>query len=189
MDLDALPDERVAPLALAGDREAWNVLVKRHERTVLLRLLARGVRVDRAKDIVQDTWVRLIQQQREGRFDRLDLPGLAIRQALYLAMEEGRHGSKDVSIDEAPEIATLPDPHPSIEERLSTRADLDRAVEELERCPPRARRVFETVYEAPGIPHAEAAAKVGISVQRLRQTLCEVRARLRAAMERSDESS
>ena len=170
MDLAVLPDERVTPLALAGDREAWNVLVKRHERSVLLRLLARGVRVDRAKDILQDTWARLIQQQREGRLDRLDLPGLAIRQAAYLAMEDARAQSKTVPIDDAPEVLLLSDPDPSIEERLASRADLDRA-------------------EEPGTPHTEAAKRAGISVQRVRQTLCEVRTRLRAAMERSDESS
>src|SRR4051812_21502419 len=82
--LDAVADASLIPLALSGDRDAWNVLIKRHERRVLLMLLARGVRVDRAKDIVQDTWARLIAQQREGRFEWLDLPGLAVRQAMYL---------------------------------------------------------------------------------------------------------
>jgi RNA polymerase sigma-70 factor (ECF subfamily) len=189
MRLDDLPDERVARLALDGNGEAWNVLIKRHERGVLLRLLARGVRVDRAKDILQDTWARLIQQQREGRLDRLELPGLAIRQATYLAMEDGRQRSKHLPMDESPEVARVRDPGPSIEERLATRADLDRAAVELGRCPPQARRLFAMVYDEPATPHAEAAKQVGISVQRVRQTLCEVRARLRAAMERSDEPS
>jgi RNA polymerase sigma-70 factor (ECF subfamily) len=189
MRLDALPDERVTPLALAGDREAWNVLIKRHERGVLVRLLARGVRVDRAKDILQDTWARLIEQQREGRLDRLELPGLAIAQAMYLAMEEARRQARNLPIEEAPEVALLSDPRPSIEERLTSRADLDRAVDELGRCSPQARRIFAMVYDEPGTPQAEAAKAVGISVQRVRQSLCEVRARLRAAMERSDEPS
>jgi RNA polymerase sigma-70 factor (ECF subfamily) len=189
MRLDALPDERVARLALQGDAEAWNILVKRHERAVLLRLLARGVRVDRAKDILQDTWARLIEQQREGRLDRLELPGLAITQASFLAMEDARRQAKSLGIDEAPEVAQLRDPRPSIEERLEARADLDRAALELERCSPQARRLFAMVYDEPATPHAEAARRVGISVQRVRQTLCEVRARLRAAMERSDEPS
>lgn len=188
-DFGALPDEQITPLALAGDRDAWNVLIKRHERKVLLTLLARGIRVDRAKDIVQDTWTRLIAAQREGRFESLELPGLAIKQALYLAMEDARRLSKSVSIEETPEVALRTDPHPTIEDRLTSRAELDRAIVELERCPPRARRVFEMVYDEPRLPHAEAAKRAGISVQRVRQTLCEVRARLRAAMERSDEPS
>lgn len=189
MGLPTLPDERLTPLALSGDAEAWNVLVKRHQRTVLLRLLARGVRVDRATDIVQETWARLLQLQREGRLDRLELPGLAIKQAFYLALEDARRQGKSISIDEAPEVMQLRDPDPAVDDRLALRADLDRAVAELGRCSPQARRVFTMVYEEPGAPHAEAAQRIGISVQRLRQTLCEVRARLRAAMERSDEPS
>jgi RNA polymerase sigma factor (sigma-70 family) len=186
MDLGVLSDEQVVPLALSGDRDAWDVLIKRHERRVFLTLLKRGVRVDRAKDIVQDTWARLIAQQREGRLKWLDLPGLAITQAMYLAMEDARRQSRSVSIDEAPEVSLLVDPHPTIEEQLTSRADLDRAVEELGRCSPQARRLFAMVYEEPGAPHAEAAKRAGVSIQRVRQTLCEVRARLRAAMERSD---
>jgi len=189
MSLGDLPDERVAALALAGDRDAWNVLVKRHERSVLVRLLARGVRVDRAMDIVQETWERLIQLQREGRLDRLELPGLAVKQAMYLAMEDARQRARHLPIDDAPEVAVLEDPHASIEDRLALRADLDRAVAELGRCSPQARRLFAIVYDEPGAPQAEAARQVGLSVQRVRQTLCEVRARLRAAMERSDEPS
>ena len=189
INLQLLPDERVTQLALGGDREAWNVLIKRHERTVRLRLLARGVSVDRVNDILQDTWARLIEQQREGRFERLELPGLAITQAMYLAMEDGRRHSRSLPIDEAPEALVLLDPQPSIEERLTSRADLDRAASELERCSPQARHLFAMVYDCPGIPHAEAAKRSGLSIQRVRQILCEVRARLRAAMERSDEPS
>lgn len=188
MRLEDLPDERITPRALRGDRDAWNVLIKRHERSVLLRLLARGVRFDRAKDIVQDTWARLIQLQRDGRLESLQLPGLAITQATYLALETTRRDARDVAIDEVPEVSRLLDPEVSIEERLAARVDLDQAVRELERCSPQARRLFSMVYDEPGTPHAEAAKEIGISVQRVRQTLCEVRARLRKAMERTDVS-
>jgi RNA polymerase sigma-70 factor (ECF subfamily) len=185
-ELDHLPDERIAPLALEGRRDAWNILIARHERRVLLTLLARGVRVDRARDLVQETWARLIAQQREGRLTQLELPGLAITQATYLALDDARRKRHDVPIDEAPELTVLSDPAPSVEDRLTKREELDRAIAELARCSPTARRVFELVYEDPGAPHAEAARQVGVSVQRVRQTLCEVRARLRAAMERSE---
>jgi RNA polymerase sigma-70 factor (ECF subfamily) len=187
--LEDLPDEHVIPLALGGRADAWNVLVARHERRVLLTLLARGVRVDRAKDIVQETWARLVTQQREGRLQRLDLPGLAVTQAAYLAMDDARRRSRDVPMDTASEIALLTDPTPSIEQRLTTRVELERAIAELDRCPATARRVFELIYDDPGAPHAEAARRVGLSVQRVRQCLCEVRARLRSAMERSDDES
>jgi RNA polymerase sigma-70 factor (ECF subfamily) len=187
--LEDEPDERVVPRALDGELAAWNILIARHERRVLLTLLARGVRVDRAKDIVQETWARLIAKQREGALERLELPGLAIQQAIWLAIDEQRKRRPGLHVALDPEADRLVDPAPSIEQRLTTRAELERAAAELERCSPVARRVFEIVYEDPGLPHAVAAERAGLSVQRVRQTLCEVRARLRAAMETSDEPS
>jgi RNA polymerase sigma-70 factor (ECF subfamily) len=184
-DLHRQPDEELIPSALAGDRDAWNVLIARHERRVVLTLLARGVRVDRAKDITQETWARLIAQQQAGKLRWLDLPGLAITQAVFLAIDDARRRHRDVPMDDAPEIALLADPVPSAEERLLAQGEVERALEELSRCAPSARRVFELVYDNPGLPHADAARRAGISVQRVRQTLCEVRAKIRAALERS----
>jgi RNA polymerase sigma-70 factor (ECF subfamily) len=53
-------DDRVTELARTGDAAAWELLIARHGRRVLLALLARGVRVDRAEEIVQETWARLV---------------------------------------------------------------------------------------------------------------------------------
>ena len=171
-------------LALEGRRDAWDALVARHEQHVLLALLARGVRVDRAKDIVQETWTRLLAHQQAGRLERLELPGLAIRQATYLALDEARRGRRDVGDDE---LAHVTDPAPSVETRLDARAKLARARAELDRCPSQARRIFELTYA--DVPHAETARQVGLSVQRVRQTLCEVRARLRAAIDPTNTES
>ncbi len=179
LDLASLSEERVAQLALAGQRAAWDVLIARHGRRVLLSLLARGVRVDRAQDLAQETWMRLIEQQRAGKLTRLELPGLAVTQASFLAADEARKAT--ASNEDA--LAGAEDPAASVEVRFATRQDLDRALAELERCPARAREVFALVYDNPALSHAEAAQRAGLSVQRLRQTLCEVRARLRAAME------
>jgi RNA polymerase sigma-70 factor (ECF subfamily) len=184
-DLKRLPDDQVIPLALDGQREAWDVLIARHQRRVLLTLLARGVRVDRAHELTQETWTRLIVQQREGRLPWLELPGLAITQATYLAMDEARRSARskpDLALDDVPEAAEVRDPSPSIEERLAHQAELRRADAELDRCPENARRVFELVYGDPPTSHADTAAAVGLSVQRVRQILCEVRGRLRDAM-------
>ena len=157
----------------------WDALVARHERAVLLTLLSRGVRLDRARDIVQETWARLLAHERAGRLTRIEMPGLAIRQALFLAADEARRRRRDV--DER-EIAAVIDPAANAEERLVTRARLEAASVELDACSPKAQAVFELVYDDPSLPHTEAARRVGLSVQRLRQTLCEVRAKLRAAL-------
>ena len=52
----------------------------------------------------------------------------------------------------------------------------------LEQCPARARRVFEAVYQNPELSYEELAARLGLSAQRVKQTVCEVRKRLRAVL-------
>ena len=177
-------ESRLADRALAGDRQAWGVLIERHDRVVVLSLLARGVRLAQARDLSQQAWLRLMDQQRAGRLTSLSLPGLAIRQAAFLALEAARpRGPETLSLEEDPSVLAVADPAASAEERLISREELTRAREELARCSPAARRVFDLVYADPGVPHADAARRLGLSVQRLRQTLCEVRARLRKAIE------
>ena len=185
--LAELPEERVVALALGGQREAWDALIASHGHRVLVSLLARGARVDIARDLAQETWSVLIARQRAGQLDRLELPGLAITQAHFLLLEHRRASARAASpLDDA---SAPPDPAPSAEDRLLSRQQLARAHDELQRCPPRARDVFALVYDNPGLPHAEAARRTGLSVQRVRQTLCEVRARLRAVLESNDEPS
>ena len=52
--------------ALRGDQAAWNALVARHNPRVVVALLGRGLPLERAKDIAQEAWLRLIEQQRAG---------------------------------------------------------------------------------------------------------------------------
>ena len=55
---------------------------------------------------------------------------------------------------------------------------------ELATASPRARGVFLSVLEAPEAGHAALARKEGLSLQRFRQVLCEVRAKLRRGVEK-----
>lgn len=182
--MEERPDEQLIPLALAGDRAAWNGLIARHDRRVLVTLLARGVRVDRARELTQETWARLIAHQQAGRLARLELPGLAIKQAMFLSADDARRTKRErVAGDEAEELAMLSDAASSIEARLVARSQLERASAELAQCSPTAQRVFDLVYDEPSMPHAETARRVGLSIQRVRQTICEVRARLRKVLD------
>jgi RNA polymerase sigma-70 factor (ECF subfamily) len=171
--------------ARTGDSAAWEKLIARHARRVLLVLLAKGVRASRAEEIAQEAWTRLIAKSREGTLERLELPGLVIAEATHLALDDARaeRVRRAASIGESAESEAVVDPNAGALERMLSREALDRALAELARCPPRARDVFNAVYENPDLPHAEAASKLGLSVQRVRQTLCDVRARLRATME------
>src|SRR5262249_33130525 len=66
--------------ARPGSPPAWDELIARHNHTVMVALLARGIRIDRAREAAQEAWARLIARQREGRLERLVLPGLAVVQ-------------------------------------------------------------------------------------------------------------
>jgi RNA polymerase sigma factor (sigma-70 family) len=185
----ALADERaLCSRALAGDAAAWNALIARHDHRIVVSLLARGVRIDRARDIAQEAWIRLVEQQRAGRLTHLHLPGLAIAQAAFLSLEAARRdGSRGQPLPlegEAGRMATdLVDPAADAETRLLTSERVERAERVLATFAPNARDVFRLAYGGDGLSHADVAKRVGLSLQRVRQILCEVRKELRAALE------
>lgn len=168
--------------ALAGDERAWNELIRRHDRRVFVSLLSRGVTPPRAREIAQETWIRLIEQQRAGRLVELRLPGLAVTQADFLARSDRRRaGPQVLDIDDEEQPIQVADDRPDQEMRALDKQQLEKALEALEGCSERARTIFVTVYRE-GLSAAEASARFGISIQRVRQTLCEVRGRLREAL-------
>ena len=170
--------------ALTGDRLAWNALIARHERRVLLSLLAAGIAPAQAREFAQEAWLLLLNRAKAGRLPYLQLPGLAIRQALYLARAQGRRPDARVADPgEAPEEL---DPVDTPEMQYLTRERLERAREKLDGLHSSARNIFLELYQEPQLSHAEVANRVGLSVQRVRQLICEVRKVLRADLEESD---
>jgi RNA polymerase sigma-70 factor (ECF subfamily) len=159
------------------------MLIQRHNHRVVLSLLGNGIALDRAKDLAQEAWTRLMEQQRRGQLDRLQLPGLAITQASFLAKDSRRRELRAVPDDPSAALVELPNPAAGSEERYLTHERLDRALKVLASCPPSSQRVFKLFYEDPSIPHAQLAELVGLSVQRVRQIICEVRRTLRDAIE------
>lgn len=165
---------------------AWRELIARHDRAVLLSLLSRGVRLDRARELACETWARLYEQQTLGRLERLELPGLAIAQAAFLAAQDGRRAQRSqhlISLDASAEAADFPDRASSAEERIASRQALETARSVLGELNARSREVFRLAYESPETPQVDIARRVGLSVQRVRQILWEVRGRIRAALE------
>ncbi len=159
----------------------WEGLIAKHDHVVVLSLLSRGLRIHEARELAHDAWARLFEQFAAGRLERMELPGLAIRQALFLAADFQRARRRPtIPWEEAPE---LPDPTVSADARLEHRQLLRRTEVAAAGLSPRAQLVFSTVMQNPGTPQAELADRLGLSLQRLRQSLCEVRARLKGAVE------
>jgi len=160
--------------------QLWDDAVRRHDRRVYLSVLALGLSPDRAKEIVQATWTRLMEQHAAGALAELDFPGLAIRQARFLALNELQRRKVEMRV-----LAAVPEaaPEPGIERIVASREQIERVLDALATCSPTAKKVFRLVYATPGGTCASAAQAVGLSLQRVRQILCETRTHIRKALE------
>ena len=173
----------LAESALRGSRAAWERLMDLHGHAVVRSLVARGISVDKARDLAQSAWARLLQQQQDGKLSSLALPGLAIAQAGFFARDELRRTRPSAALEEAAQIGdAAADP----EARALTREQIERTRRALADASKSAQEIFRLVYGEEGLSHDEVASRVGLSVQRVRQVLCQLRKRLRAELEESD---
>jgi DNA-directed RNA polymerase specialized sigma24 family protein len=164
----------------ARTQDVWDDAVRRHDRSVYLSVLALGIAPERAREITQMTWTRLLEQHARGALEQLELPGLAIRQARFFALNDHQRAKLELRVLAAvPEQPPAPDP----ETVAGSREEIARVLGALATCSPTAKQVFRLVYATPGGNAASAAKAVGLSLQRVRQILCETRAHIRRAME------
>src|SRR5262245_15220066 len=160
--------------------DPWDDAIRQHDRRVYLSVLALGLSPERAKEIAQAAWTRLIEQHTRGALGELELPGLAIRQARFLALNELRRARR-----ESRTLAAVPDPPAAadVENVVGSREEFARVLAALATCSPTARQVFRLVYGTPGGNAARAAKELGLSLQRVRQILCETRVHIRDAVD------
>ncbi len=165
---------------MTADESPWDEAIRSHDRRVYLSVLALGLSPDRAREVSQTAWTRLIEQHARGALTELELPGLAIRQARFIALNELKRTKS-----EARTLAAVPDPpaEPDAARIVDGRQQIERVLAALATCSPQARKVFGLVYATPGGNAAAAAKEVGLSLQRVRQILCETRAHIRRAVE------
>ena len=175
-----MDDAETASRALAGDRAAWDALIARHNGRLVAFLVARGTPLARAKELAHDTWLLLIGRQRDGKLRALKLPSLAFQQAAWLAVDDARRERGARPWEDAEPRA---DDAPTSEDVVLSREQLARVRTALACCSAAEQRVFRLLYKHPELSHREAARRLGLSEQRVRQVACEVRKRLRAAME------
>lgn len=183
-ELELLPLDLPKTLAKGaqGPRSSgfWARAVQTHQRVIVVRLIATGCTLERAQELAQETWIRLIEQDRLGRLPEVSLPGLAIRQAQFLAKDALRQGNRepifsgDVDKQAANECQ---------ESRVLARDALRHAEQVLQTLPATAQTIFRLAYGPERPTAAEIAKQVGLSTQRVRQTLCEVRRRLTESRE------
>lgn len=174
-----LPPADVAPGPTTVD---WEAVALAYNRRVVVHLLARGLPLHDAEEVAQRTWTRLLALDSAGRLARIELPGLAFAQARFLAatLRREQHGEREVG---AEALELVVDERADAERTMLARDRVARALAELERSPSSALQVFRRLLDDPPPTHAAIAKQVGLSEQRVRQIVCETRARLRRALE------
>ena len=100
-----------------GD-DQWDEIVRRHQRRVLVSVLALGVPWDAAEDVVAETWIRLLARRRAGELPRFEMPGLAVAQARFIALDALRKQGRAL----APAARDV-EPHPNSSTTLGERED------------------------------------------------------------------
>lgn len=189
VDVDQVVENRPVRHEVASTRPVedvpWDELMRRHGRRVVVALVSRGIPLERAKELAQDAWMRVIDRHRAGLIAELSLPGLIITQAGFLARDDLRREGRRAKLDE-PRQHAAGDAALDLEQQLDARQQLRVVRAVLDRAPSNARRVFALLYGERALSPSEVASELGLSVQRVRQIVCELRKRMRAELERNE---
>lgn len=171
------PDSILIEQTLAGRREAFEILLRRHGPVLWAAIATRVADPEEARDIYQDTVVKAYEQI--GRLrepERLRSWWLSI--ALNSLRSLGRRQRPDLHErvpDRADEDAEAPG------ERLEAREDLERLRTELAALPPRQREVCR-LRLVDGLSHTAIAELLGITADASRANAYQALKRLRERM-------
>lgn len=181
--LDPLEDQRLVELCLAGAPDAWESLVRRHERLVYAVARAYHLTEPDLADVFQEVFAALIRglpRLQEPRALVRWLSSTTQRIARASALRARREAALALRVE--PEVLTrIPSgsgPIGAELERLEEQALIRRAMATL---PPRCQRLLTALYyEEPG-SYAELSRRLGIPIGSIGPTRARCFERLRQA--------
>ena len=170
---------------LGGDRQAFETLVRRHERRVFRVTLAVLGQLEDAEDAMQETFIKayrhLNQFRRESRFTTW-LTRIAVNEALQRRQTRKDH----VSLDEWPETQNrLPrhfEPWASDPEKLYTKQELRELVEKAISSLPAIYREALVLCDIEDMSAKEAAEVLGVNLAAFKSRLLRSRLIMREAL-------
>jgi RNA polymerase sigma factor (sigma-70 family) len=183
-DLEVSDPTSLVRRAAAGDRGAWESLVDKYARLIWSITVEFKLNESDAADVVQTTWLRLLQH-----IDRIQYPdriaswlaatarneclrSLAARKRVVL-------GHDDVELDNA--VAHGPE----VDERLLA-DERDQVVRDaLSHLPRRWQRLLEMLMADPPVPYTEISDELGLPVGSIGPTRGRCLARLRVLLQAS----
>ncbi|ULA65989.1 MAG: RNA polymerase subunit sigma-24 [Nitrospira sp.] len=139
-----------------------SALVRDHAQDLQQFLARRLGCVDTAKDLVQDTFLRVLQN-RSGE-DLNNPRAFLFRVATNLLIDHHRrqHHRDTVTLNDPEHPIDQPDQRPSIEAVVWSKQQVARLSQAMEELPPKCRQVF-LLIKFHQFSHAEVAAKLDIS--------------------------
>ncbi len=185
----SVPGDEDLPLVnrvLAGDTEAFEDLVRRHECRVYRTAVALTGNAEDAEEALQDTFLRVYQHlsefRRDSRFTTW-LTRIAINAALYKIRR--RHENVSLDDPEASAEAFAPRQFESWREnpeRLYASEEMRRIVEEAILSIPPAYRVVFVLRDVAEMDTVEAAEVLGLTIAALKSRLLRARLMVREAL-------
>jgi len=173
------PGDRDSTLeaARAGDRAAFDLLMRRHERLVLGTAYRLSGNLEDAQDASQEVFLRLYRNL--GRLETGNLAAWLYRVTVNVCHDVRRRRLSTVPVDDAPELAAAADPQQSVSQ-AEQRALLLRSLRMLSE----KERAALVLRDLEGLSTAEVAAALGSSVVTVRSQICKARLKMRDFVER-----
>jgi RNA polymerase sigma factor (sigma-70 family) len=175
-------DTRLVKACLAGDEEAWSVLIDKYKALIYSIPVKYGLSRQEAADVFQATCTELLVRLPELREPRA-LPKWLMQVAHHECYRWKRHNQRVVSRDGEED---LPEPTtPAIAENLVQQTQEEQMLREaMAMLTPQCRRLVELLFfETPSRPYTEVAAELGLAVGSIGFTRQKCLERLRAQLE------
>lgn len=172
--------ELVDAITADGDEAAFRELYRRHTprlHQLLLRLLG-GIEQD-AEDVVQETWVRAVENATKFQWKSSFaswLTGIGINRAKEVLRKRGRWPMFEMTEPLEPKVPVAP---------VGERIDLERALALL----PDGYRTVLVLHDVEGFRHDEIAAQLGIAAGTSKSQLFHARRYVRALLEPAEVSN
>ena len=181
-------DLALIELVLAGDRRAFEPLVRKHERRVFRVALAVLGNVEDAEEAMQDAFIKAYRHLDQFRGDSRFTTWLT-RIAVNEALQKRRSRKESVSLEEEPNVESksLPgrfEPWTSNPENLYGKQEMRQLVEGAMQALPPIYRETLVLRDIEEMSAEEAAEALGITVPALKSRLLRARLLLRELLGR-----
>lgn len=185
IDLTLMPIDSTSPLlvrrAKAGDREAFEALIRHHERRVLRTALRLLGRLDLAQDAAQEVFLRMHKYLARFDDDR-ELGPWLYRMVVNACHDVRRRRGADTPLDEVAEPVATDGAAAQIDERLDRERRRTLVARALETLPEKERAAL-VLRDVEGLSTSEVARILGSSEATVRSQVSTGRVKVKKQVE------